>query len=112
MDIIPVSDYKTDTPITGVEWMGAQALVLLNAKEELRVVDPFALAEVESASARGMQIVYHTKLGEPSYHGSLRKSRGRVSICIYIHFYLIKSDLSAGITFHTHRASSNMAREN
>ena len=79
LDIIPVSEYSTDTPITGVEWMGAQALVLLNSKEELRVLDPFALSEVENTSARGMQLVYNTKLGEPAYHGSLRKSRGRVS---------------------------------
>lgn len=82
LDIILVSEYATDTPITGVEWMGAQALVLLNSKEELRVLDPFALAEVESTSARGMQLVYNTKLGEAAYHGSLRKSRGRVSIKI------------------------------
>ncbi len=93
LDISPVSEFTTDTTITGVEWMGAQALVLLNAKEELRVLDPFALSEVETVSARGMQLVYHTKLGESAYHGSLRKSRGRVSYnqkkCNRQYYYLL-----------------------
>lgn len=53
LDFIPVAQYSTDIPVTGLEWLGSQTLVLLNARDELRVLDPFALSEVESANIKG-----------------------------------------------------------
>lgn len=104
-DFITIAEYKTDAEITGFQWVGPavrvfiilnrnythrqyrpKTLVMLNAKDELRVFDPFALEEIELKPAKAMEIVYHSKftnsLGQPEYsfHNSIRCFKGRLYI--------------------------------
>jgi hypothetical protein len=48
VELIRASHYTTDVTLAGVHWLGSQVLVLLNVKDQLRVLDPFTLTELEN----------------------------------------------------------------
>lgn len=57
-----VASFRTDTEITSVNWLGTGVLVYTNTADELRVLDPFSIEEIEIDHIKHMELAYHTKL--------------------------------------------------
>jgi hypothetical protein len=77
LDIIPMSSHLMDHEVVGMGWLGEQVIVVLNSRDEVRLIDPFALEELQSASVQTKAIVYHTffstaETTEAVHHHSFR----------------------------------------
>lgn len=57
-----VASFRTDTEITSVSWLGTGVLVYTNTADELRVLDPFSVEEIEIDHIKHMELAYHSKL--------------------------------------------------
>ncbi|KAF2069909.1 hypothetical protein CYY_008770 [Polysphondylium violaceum] len=78
-EFIVVAEYQTDHDICGLEWLDSQTILVMNSKDEMRVLDPFALEEVESINVKSMDIVHHSKFqGVYSFHNSIRTLKSRI----------------------------------
>jgi len=78
-EFIVVAEYQTDCDICGLEWLDTQTILVMNSKDEMRVLDPFALEEVESINVKSMDIVHHSKFqGVYSFHNSIRTMKSRI----------------------------------
>lgn len=73
-----VAAFNTDTEITSVNWLGTGVLVYTNTADELRVLDPFSIEEIEIDHIKHMELAYHTKFtgsrgpmpGQPGFESS------------------------------------------
>lgn len=73
------AQYNADTIITGMLWLGHQTLVFITDKEQLRVLDPFAMTELENLDIRSMELVFHTKFST--------SSSGAAKLCSFHHSF-------------------------
>ena len=65
-----VASFQTDTEITSVNWLGTGVLVYTNTADELRVLDPFSVEEIEIDHIKHMELAYHSKLSRAPGPGS------------------------------------------
>jgi hypothetical protein len=78
LEFMSVGQFETNAEITGIEWLGEEALVFTNNRDEVRVLDPFSLEELETVDVRSLGLVYHSfslhpsGTVEPAYHNSFR----------------------------------------
>lgn len=95
LDFILIAEIPTDAEITAIAWLTPNALALQNVRDELRVLDPFALEEIEICSIKHAETVYHTKFEQVvdklqigdganirflSYHSSICRFKDRLYI--------------------------------
>jgi len=77
-----VAAFNTDTEITSIHWLGTGVLVYTNNADDLRVVDPFSIEEIEIDHIKHMELAYHTKFtgtrqtlpGAPGYESHMSAS--------------------------------------
>ncbi len=67
--------------IAAIEWLSGQVLAILTDKQEIRIIDPFDMTELECIDAKPVNLVCHelfvnpaTGKAESSYHSSVRAS--------------------------------------
>lgn len=73
IQFVPRGTHRSDTNISGMDWLGQRVIVFLNVKDQLRVFDPFNVEEIETMDIKSLGLVYHTRFtNSDSFHHSFR----------------------------------------
>lgn len=93
LDFMLVAEIPTSDELTGLVWITPSVMAIQNVKDELRILDPFALEEIEICPIAHVESVYHTKFDQVvdqlqvadganvhffSYHSSMRLHKNRL----------------------------------
>jgi len=93
---------STDVVISGLEWLGEQVIVFLNTRDELRVLDPFSLEEVEAIDIKSTGMVYHMDLLGGQEHLTHPGANGNAT----------QTDRQSGGALAVHRSHDALAYHN
>eukprot|EP01105_Mastigella_eilhardi_P023418 TRINITY_DN589_c0_g1_i3.p1 TRINITY_DN589_c0_g1~~TRINITY_DN589_c0_g1_i3.p1 ORF type:complete len:1046 (-),score=216.92 TRINITY_DN589_c0_g1_i3:442-3336(-) len=61
-----VGEYSTNAEITNIAWLGPHAIVFTTMSDDIRVLDPITMAEIQTTGIKHMELIYSARLMNPA----------------------------------------------